>query len=433
MRRIVEERLETWRSSRRRKPLLIRGARQVGKTWSVKQFGRERFENVVTVDLERNPELHRVFQADLDPHRVVSELEVLTRSRIIEGRTLLFLDEIQACPRALASLRYFHEEMGGLHVAAAGSLLEFALKDLSFPVGRLQFIEMLPMTFVEFLWAVGEQRAAELVRRPPGTLGEAVHGKLLELVRRYLLVGGMPECVEAYAASGALREAFEAQREIVESYRSDFAKYAARADKDVLRTVLDRVAQGVGRKVKYSRLYDAASHPTVKRAFDLLCLARLIRRVPAASPAGLPLSASASARVFKAFMVDVGLMNALGGLSVEHGLTRPDLLDVYRGALAEQFVAQELVAAQGGELYYWAREARGSSAEVDFLAAVDGRVVPIEVKSGPAGRMKSLQLLLATYPEVRQAYVVSTSPYERVQGSRVTRLPLYYVFSHCSA
>jgi hypothetical protein len=354
---------------------------------------------------------------------------VVTGSKIVAGRTLLFLDEIQACPRALTALRYLHEEVPGLHVVAAGSLLEFALGEYPVPVGRVQFLELHPMTFLETLWAAGNDAAAETVAGPPGPVSEATHRFLMNEIRRYGFVGGMPEAVQAHASTGSLEEAFAVQAELCESYRQDFARYAPRVDPRRLDEVLLSVAQRVGSQVQYARLSREVTGPTAKHAFDLLCQARVLRRVPACDPSGVPLGASARRSRFKALVLDVGLWQHLSGLRVPTEYSRDDLLAVYRGTMAEQLVGQELVVSQGSEVFYWAREARGSSAEVDYLAVVDGVVHAVEVKSGPAGSLRSLHLLLAAHPGMAGGLVLQSGPFAVLPEQRLTFLPLYYAGS----
>lgn len=427
MRRLVTDELIKWSDAPRRKPLIVRGARQVGKTWAVNDFGDRRFGVVHAVDLERRRDLHRLFDGDLDPRRILSELEILLGRRIAVGEDLLFLDEIQACPRALVALRYFYEGLPELHVIAAGSLLEFAVGGFSFPVGRVQFLQVFPMTFREFLWALGDDVAAEIAAAEPSAQSDVVHDHLLERVRQYLFVGGMPEAVAAFVAVGSMQESFAVQDELVVAYRDDFGKYAGRADKDCLEGVLAGVARGVGRQTKYARLVEGFDNRAIKRAFDLLSRAHVVRPVRAASPAGLPLAASASQKRFKAIMVDVGLMQRLCGLRADVEYARSDLLQVYHGALAEQFVGQELLAATGGELHYWAREERGSAAEVDYLIDAGGRVMPIEVKAGPAGRLRSVRMLLDRYPGAAPGVVVFAGPYATLPKQRLVFVPLYSV------
>lgn len=429
MRRFIEDELLHWQEAERRKPLILRGARQVGKTWSLKEFGKNRFDSLALVDLERNPPLRRLFDGDLDATRLCSDLEVLLRQKITPGKTLLFFDEIQACPRAITALRYFYEEMPELHVVAAGSLLEFALDNASFPVGRVQFLNLYPLSFAEYLEAIGNAPAAAAVLGNSAEISPAVHELLRDELKRYFFIGGMPAAVNAYIDHGSMRDAFEVQAEIAESYRMDFAKYSPRVDRYSLDSVFTSLAQHVGKQIKYARLGEGYGNAILKKAFDALCLAQVARKVPAVDPSGLPLGASASAKVFKALMLDVGLMRYLSGMPDDIEYARGDLLAIYRGAMAEQFVGQEMLVSQQGSLYYWDRQAKSSSAEVDYLAVIGGKIHPVEVKSGAAGSLRSLHLLLASYPECGKALVFSDRPYSDLPEQKITFLPLYSAFA----
>jgi predicted AAA+ superfamily ATPase len=425
MRRLIDDELLKWKNGTRRKPLILRGARQVGKTWSLKAFGASQFENLALVDLERNPALRRVFDGDLSARRICADLELFLGQKITPGKTLLFIDEIQAAPRAITALRYFYEELPELHVVAAGSLLEFALKEASFPVGRIQFLTLHPLCFAEYLEAAGNLQAAEAILREPAEITAPIHDMLCEELKRYFFVGGMPACVEAYRETGSFADAFEVQAEIVDSYRMDFVKYTPQVDRFCLDAVFTMLAQQVGSQIKYSRLAEGYSNPTLKKAFELLCLANVVRKVPSADPSGLPLGATASAKIFKALMLDVGLMRYLSGMPADLEYAKTDLLAIYRGAMAEQFVGQEMTVTQGGSLYYWDRQAKSSSAEVDYLAVLDGVIHPVEVKSGASGSLKSLHLFLATYPNCGEGLVFSARPYAKLPEQKVTFLPLY--------
>ena len=428
MKRIIEEELLAWKDDTRRKPLLLHGARQVGKTYSVMEFGRKHFDETVVADLERNRSLHRIFEGDLDARRILEGIGIALDCTIVPGRSLLFLDEIQACARAVVALRYLHEEVPGLHVVAAGSLLEFALGEIPFPVGRIRMERMLPLTFVEFLWAVGRDRLAGIALSPPGEVPEPGHRLLLEELRKYFFVGGMPESVKAWVETGSMRECGRVQRDLCESFREDFAKYAPRSDPRCLDSVFVGVARNVGRRIKYTRLAEGFSPPTIKKAFGLLEKAQVVTLVPAASPAGLPSGASASTGRFKALMLDIGLMQHLKALPVDAEFARGDLLAIHEGAMAEQFVGQEMRATQPSGLFYWSREARGSSAEVDYLASVDGKVVPVEVKGGASGRLRSMHMLLGSHP-CPYGIVLSAAPYSGSPDGRLRFVPLYHAYS----
>lgn len=429
MRRFIDDKLRQWQDSTRRKPLILRGARQVGKTWSLKEFGKNLFESVALVDLERNPSLRKLFDGDVNAARICADLEVLLRQKITPGKTLLIFDEIQACPRAITALRYFYEEMPELHVVAAGSLLEFALKDATFPVGRVQFLNLYPLCFAEYLEAIGNAPAAAAVLGNPADISPVVHDLLREELKRYFFIGGMPAAINAYTENGSLRDAFEVQGEIVESYRMDFAKYTPQVDRYCLDSVFTSLAQSVGQQIKYARLGEGYGNPTLKKAFEALCLAQVARKITSVNPTGLPLGASASVKVFKALMLDLGLMRYLSGMPDDIEYARTDLLAIYRGSMAEQFVGQEMLVSQQGSLFYWERQAKSSSAEVDYLAVMKGIIHPVEVKSGASGSLKSLHLFLATYPECGKALVFSDQPYSDLPEQKITFLPLYSTFA----
>ena len=429
MKRFIEEELLEWKNSTRRKPLIVRGARQVGKTYSIQKFGRSMFNNLITVDLEKERKLHSIFETDLKSDRILSELEVVLNEEITPNKSLLFIDEIQSCPRAIMALRYFYEEIPDLHVIAAGSLLEFSMSDISFPVGRIQFLDMNPLTFPEYLMAIGRKEAAEIVSSKPKAVSDSIHHLLLDELKIFCFIGGMPESVKAYVDSKSLKESFSVHKELCESFRHDFSKYTPRIGTDCIDSVLIGTAQHVGQQIIYTHLTDMCTHPTVKKAFHTLCKARVINKVSSASPAGLPLKATASSKRFKATIVDIGLWQHLNGIDVAKEYPKTDLLTIYQGAMAEQFVGQEILAAQNSSLYYWARSAKGSTAEVDYLAAIDGMVIPVEVKSGPAGRLRSLHLLLNTYRNCPFSLIFSSSPYAVLEKQRLKFVPLYYAYS----
>lgn len=429
MYRFAQAQMVKWIAAGRRKPLIVRGARQVGKTWLVEHVAAAEFEFLVKVDLEKRRDLHIHFGDNLDPKVIVRHIEVDSGRRIVPGKTLLFLDEIQACPRAIMSLRYFYEQMPELHVIAAGSLLEFALGEISVPVGRVQYLHLYPMTFREYLLGIGNEVAGEAAARHPSEVDEGVQRQLLKELKTYFFVGGMPESVQVYRDTGSLVESFKAQAEIMSSYRDDFAKYTPRVDRTCLDTVLLNVARQVGEQIKYTRLDDGHSGPTNRRAFDLLCKARVIHKVASCDPSGLPLGASANEKRFKAAMVDIGLLQNLCQVPVDLELRAENLLAIYRGKLAEQFVAQELIANHSSDLFYWSREARGSHAEVDYLVVRDGRIVPVEVKSAAGGSLRSLHRMLDTYSNCPEGLVLYSGAYAHPPEQRLTFLPLYYAGS----
>ena len=426
MKRWIETQLLEWKDSHRRKPLILRGARQVGKTWSVKKLGEEYFDNTVHMDLEKNRQFHTLFEGNLDPTIIVQSIEVLLKTKITPGKTLLFIDEIQSCPRAIMALRYFYEEMPQLHLIAAGSLMEFALSEISFPVGRIQYLHMTPMTFSEYLLAVGNHRGAEIIQLEPQKLPAPIHLSLLRDLKTYFFVGGMPESVKAFAETGSIAESFKIHLELVHSFKDDFGKYSAHSNKDCLEEVFTNTSKNIGNQLVYSGLSNTFSHPTIKKAFDLLVKARMIKKVESIGKLELPLDVQSSSRKFKAIMLDIGVWQQLSGISVASAMTESDLMNIYRGALAEQYVGQELAASAGENLFYWARGTKSSAAEVDYIVAVNGKIYPIEVKSGSSGSLKSLHLALKTYPSSPGGIVFSTREYGEIPEQKLTFLPLYY-------
>jgi len=422
MKRHAEQKLLEWKDSPRRKPLIIRGARQVGKTWLVEHFLADHFDRTVKIDLERRRDLHGIFEGNLDPKKILSLLE-LTSEKIIPGTTLLFLDEIQACPRAITALRYFYEELPELHLIAAGSLLEFAFDQSSVPVGRVQYLNISPMTFQEYLFALNKAPMAELIGGHPASVPPEAHPLILEELKTYFFTGGMPECVKHWRDTGSLKTVAEIQEELLASYRDDFSKYTPSVDPNCLNSVLLNVARGIGEQLKYTRLDQDFSGVTNRKAFNALNKARIIHRIPACDPSGLPLGASANPRRFKAAFLDIGLMQRLCGIPAADILQEKDLLNLYRGKLAEQFAAQEMAA--GGELFYWSREQKSSQAEIDLLAVQNGKIYPVEIKAGAAGSLRSLHLMLKTYPGCPAGIVLSSRPFSRLPDQKLIFAPLY--------
>jgi len=431
MKRAITRDLIEWKQKRTRKPLIIRGARQVGKTYSIAEFGRNSFTNLVKVDFEKQIRARQIFRGDLSPKRLVQLVELETESSLVPGETLLFLDEIQLCPRALTALRYFYEEMPHLHIVAAGSLLEFEMERISFPVGRVEFMYMYPLTFGEFLSNLGLERLD--AERPAlfetTAVEDLVHDRLLEKMREFFVVGGMPEAVRAYVESGSLKDVRDVHDSLVNALVQDMLKYEKYVENDLVREILETVPHHVGSAIKYRALSPNASHYKIKQVLRTLEKALLTTPVRSSSGAGLPLGGNINKSSFKLCMVDIGLMQFLCGLSPKDTMQSDDLLATYKGSLCEQFVGQELRAVGGSQnnrLFYWSRAARNSSAEVDYLIAREGRVYPLEIKHGPAGRLRSLQRYLAEHPETETAFVFNTGNVGGIDKFRF--MPLYTRF-----
>lgn len=430
MERLITKKLQEWKVKSGRKPLIVRGARQTGKSYSITDFGKTHFAGEFHIlNLEKNPEYHSIFEQNLDAQRIVFEIELIVNKKIHPGKTLLFIDEIQECPNAIASLRYFYEQMPELHVIAAGSLLEFALRDISFPVGRVQLMNMAPMNFSEFLNACGKVMMVETILSEPLKLSETIHQLFLDELRKYFLIGGMPECVKTYIETGSINEVFHIQTDLLATFRQDFSKYALHSNKQCLNYVLTAVSQKTGQQIKYARLTDDFSGPTIKKAFELLETARLFKKVRVASPAGIPIGASAIDSKFKAVFLDIGLLSRLSGMTTTPAFAIQSTSGIFKGALSEQFVGQELISAGQDELYYWARDAKSSNAEIDYLVEKEGQIIPVEVKSGSAGSLKSLHLLLGTFKNIEKAYVFSDNQFATLNEQKLIFYPLYYAFN----
>lgn len=396
--------LADWTHRAHRKPLVIRGARQVGKSTLVRELAERVALNLVEVNFERNPELKDAFTSR-DPAQIVQNLQLLANQAVRPGESLLFLDEIQAAPDVLTTLRYFYEEMPALHVIAAGSLLEFTLADARFPmpVGRVDYMHLGPMQFEDFLEAIGETQLASWLRKAPlqklrdEPLPTAVHDKLVELLRQYWVIGGMPEAIAVFAATRDIREATRVHHSIVATYRDDFGRYSHGSLKERVQLVFDRLPTMVGRKFKYAHVSQEHRSTDLAAALQQLCMARVAHKVLHTSANGVPLGAEADERHFKTLYLDVGLMCTalhLGPLD----LRREALTLVNDGALAEQFVGQHLLYSgasyEAPALHYWNREAKSSSAEIDYLIDFGQQIVPVEVKSGRTGTLKSLHYFL---------------------------------------
>ena len=395
--------LEAWADRRPHKPIVIRGARQVGKSTLVREFARAARLKLVAVDFERDPELREAFTGR-DPARILGLLKLLTGKTAAAGTHLLFLDEIQAAPEALAALRYFHEEMPELHVLAAGSLLEFALAQTRFPmpVGRVEYMHLGPMHFEDFVIAMGEADLADFLRGfslrsvKKNALPAALHRKCLDLLRRYCVVGGLPEAVAAFvhASGGGLdfEPVSRVLQSVVATYRDDFGKYGRSRDR--IRMVFDRLPHLVARKFKYVEVSREHRASEIGAALEHLCMARVACKVFRTAANGVPLAAEINERFFKCLHVDVGLMCAALGLDVLDLERQGDPTLVNRGAVAEQFAGQHLLYPEAPyltpALHYWARETRNAAAELDYVIAVGSRVVPVEVKAGATGSLRSL-------------------------------------------
>jgi uncharacterized protein len=402
----------------------------VGKTYTVKEFGKNSFPSLVVVDFERNRAAHSIFKKDLDPLKMIQELEIFVGQKITPGKTLLFFDEIQECERALMMIRYIYEEIPELHIIAAGSLLEFAMSSISFPVGRVTFEWMRPMTFREFLLASGKEMLIKKLPSvfEPKSISTIFHHSVMEELRHYLIVGGMPEAVKRYVDTSSLTTVKEVHDDIVNSYLESLAKYSTRANMESLEHLMRSVPSSVGSQIKYTHLDPDRRIEATKASLNILKKALLVHLIHSTNVSGLPLGANASSKVFKALFLDIGLMQHICGIDPFETINSSDLTSVYKGAIAEQFVGQELLASGGSEnlkLYYWNRMKKGSTAEVDFVISRGGKLYPVEVKSGAAGRMRSMHQLLSEHTEIEKGFVLSSDIYEKQAFGKLIFMPLY--------
>ena len=394
MERFAEHTLRRWLSQRRRKPLVIRGARQVGKTTLVRQFAAAAGMPLCEVNLERHLYLDRIFQS-LDTGRIVRELEAIGGVRL--AGSILFLDEVQATPGALHALRYLYEDRPDLPVLAAGSLLEFTLADHSFsmPVGRIEYLHVGPMSFAEFLTAVDPPLAEHLNTFQLGApTVEATHRALLRRFRVYLLIGGLPEAVFAYLESSSPLEVTAVHRSIAATYEDDFAKYAKGPQLDRLQRLFRSIPRSVGHKFTYRTIDPDSRAEQVRYAAELLVKARICHRVTHSHCSGLPLGADVDPRTYKLVFMDVGLMNHVCGIDTLTVEAMDAIRLVNEGGIAEQYVGQQLAAFGAGgqppDLHYWLRQTKTGNAEVDYVISRGHWIIPIKVKAGRSGSLKSL-------------------------------------------
>lgn len=442
--------LRNWLHTPRRKPLIVRGARQVGKSTLVELFAKDQQRDLRVVNLERHPDLANVFTSN-DPTAILNRLDALADAPLAPPG-ILFLDEIQSAPAAIASLRYFFEELPERPVVAAGSLMEFALADRAFPmpVGRVDYLNVGPMTFTEFLRATGKKGLATAIdgfEWPPQedtSIPSVIHKRLLEQLRVYQFVGGMPEAVSVYADSGSLQAVGTVHTSIIDTYRDDFPKYAPRRDMTRMLRVFNFAARQPGRKVKYSNVSPDDQGSTIRRDIDVLAMARVVAKVTHSACSGLPLQADLKEGVFKLVFLDVGLMNAICGVGWETLASQTGTELINAGTTAEQFVGQHLqhllAHRPNRELTYWLREGRANNAEVDYVVELGGRIVPVEVKAGRAGALRSLhQFAAEKHPAIAVRFdalppsaqdidteVMSKDGSRRVRY-RLLSLPLYLV------
>ncbi|MDP2815733.1 MAG: AAA family ATPase, partial [Rectinemataceae bacterium] len=402
MKRFALDFLAQWRERPDRKPLVIRGARQVGKTELVRIFARQAFDSIVEINFDENPEKASLFD-EPDVLTILRLIETDASEKIVPGKTLLFLDEIQGAPAVLAKLRYFYEKLPELHVIAAGSLFDFSLgaPEYSVPVGRIEFMYLGPMSFEEFLLARGQEKLREYLAefKISDRMPEALHAKARAYLREYFLVGGLPGVVKAFIESDLdMKAVSRAQNSLLQTYYADFSTYKRKADVPMLQAVFKNIPATIGTTVKYSRLNPLARSIQVRESLDLLEKARLAFRVFHSDGNGIPLGAEIHPSSFKLIFLDIGLLASFLGLNAADFPRDKEMTLVNSGAMAEQFIGQHLLYRKElyrePSLFYWNRQSKGSTAEVDYLIQAGNRVIPVEVKAGKTGRLRSLQVFI---------------------------------------
>ena len=427
--RKIDSELLAWSKDDAHKPLLVRGARQVGKSSAVRNLAKE-FEYFVEVNFDKREDVCALFEGNIDPQRICDNLSFIYKIPIVPGKTLLFFDEIQACTKAISSLRYFREEYPELHVIAAGSLLEFALEELpSFGVGRIRSMFVYPFSFEEFLMATGDQMLwtgiVKATSQEP--LWEPVHNKALLLLKNFLILGGMPEVVSAYVGGSSMLECMKIMDDLILSFQDDFTKYKKRVPSSRISEVFDSVMQSAGKSFVYTGAAEA-NLKQIKEALDLLIKAGLVMPVTHTAANGIPLGAEVNRKKQKMLPLDTGLFQRILGLDMSDMFLSDEFEVVNKGSIAEIYVGLEIKKSAScyhrEDLYFWKRGEKNSNAEVDYLLQKNEEIIPIEVKSGKRGSMQSLHLFLS---HKKLPYGVRTSLENFASYENIRVIPLYAV------
>jgi len=391
MKRELMKELISWKNRNKKKPIILRGARQVGKSYLIKEFGKQ-FGNFYEVNFERDKIACQIFNDSISPFEILKKLSAFFGKKIEIKDSLVFFDEIQECENAITALRYFYEELPSLHIVGAGSLLEFSLEKEGIPVGRVQSYYLYPMSFKEFLEAKGKDKLIEIIL--DGRISEFEHKLIMKELYEYLSVGGMPEAVNSWVESEDILEVKLIHNSILDTYAQDFNKYTKKKQIEYVEKVFSRIPSMVGKKFIYSHIDESVKIYKLKQALELLSKAMVVKKVYHSSSNGLPLESEIKPSMFKTIFLDVGLMQTLMGESSGLWLINGKEMIANKGAILEAFIGQEILAytadTQRKKLFYWLREKRGAKAEVDYVEIVNGKIVPIEVKAGKKRYGKSL-------------------------------------------
>ena len=413
-----------WKKKDDRKPLIIRGARQVGKTWLMKEFGKTHYKNIAYVNFETALSLHHIFESGFEAEKLIMALEIETGADIIPGDTLIILDEIQECEAAITSLKYFQENANQYHIVAAGSLLGVASnKNRSFPVGKVDFLDLHPLNFSEFLMAVNQPQLLELLQKKDWGLITAFKSKYIDILKQYYYVGGMPEVVLTFINQKDFKKVREKQLNILTSYEQDFSKHAPNEIVPRIRLVWQSLPSQLAkenRKFTYGNLKKGARAREFELAIEWLTNAGIVHKVNRCNKPGIPLIAYAVLSNFKLFILDVGLLSAMGNLDIHTLISEQSLFEEFKGALTEQYVLQQLKSIDQLPIYYWSAEK--ATAEIDFLIQYQNRIIPIEVKAAENLKAKSLKSYHQKFsPEMS----IRTSLSDYRKEDWLVNLPLY--------
>ncbi|MCI5791868.1 MAG: ATP-binding protein [Lachnospiraceae bacterium] len=426
MYRIAIEKLLKWKQSERRKPLIIEGARQVGKTWIMKEFGRQAYEDTVYINFDSNSVMADLFASDLNTDRLITGLELYVGRKIDPDKALLIFDEVQEVPRALTSLKYFYENAPQYHIVCAGSLLSIALhQGTSFPVGKVDFLKLSPLSFMEFLMATGKERFAELLDKRDFQMITSFKQIYIDALKQYYFIGGMPEAVQCFAEDKDFNETREIQKRILAAYEQDFSKHAPNEIVPRLRMLWNGIPSQLAKENKkfiYGLIREGARAKDFETAIMWLSDCGLIHKISRVNSAGIPLRAYEDLKAFKLFVLDVGLLGCMAGLRQSTLLNGNDLFVEFKGALTEQYVCQQLKTIQDLDVFYYTND-RGSC-EIGFIVDTGELIVPVEVKAEVNLKAKSLK----TYQEKFSPKVsvrTSMADYKKEEG--LVNLPLYAI------
>ncbi len=426
MYRIAIEKLLKWKESKRRKPLIIEGARQVGKTWLMKEFGKQAYEDTVYINFDSNSVMAKLFEADLDTERLITGLELYAGRKINPDNTLLIFDEVQEVPRALTSLKYFYENAPEYNIVCAGSLLGIALHEgTSFPVGKVDFLKLYPLSFKEFLMAIDKESYADLLDKQDFDMITSFKQTYIDALKHYYFVGGMPEAVQCFAEEKDFNEVRKIQKRVLEAYEQDFSKHAPVGIVPRIRMLWNSIPSQLAKENKkfiYGLIREGARAKEYEAAIMWLSDCGLVHKVSRVNAAGIPLKAYEDLKAFKLFVVDVGLLGCMVGLNQRTLLDENNLFAEFKGALTEQYVCQQLKTIEDLGVYYYTNDR--SSCEVDFVLDTGERVIPLEVKAEVNLKAKSLKTYHEKFlPEVS----VRTSMADFKKEDWLINLPLYAI------